>query len=108
MVDLGRADICVEVLMLSSCLSIPIEGNLQQLFHIFAYLKKHHNTEMVFDPSVTDFDADKFQIQDWSQTVYVNSPRIDHLTCPSLEAKDSLFLIMSIGTTLVTLSQEDI
>ena len=25
---------------------------------------------MVFDPSVPDFDADKFQRQDWSQTVY--------------------------------------
>ena len=74
MVKLGRVDICVEVLMISSCLNIPREVHIQQLFHIFDYLKKHHNTEMVFDPSVTDFDADKFQLQDWSHTVYGDAP----------------------------------
>ena len=74
MVEIGRVDICVEVLMLSSCLAIPREGHPQQLFHIFAYLKKHHNTEMVFDTSVTDFDADKFKRQDWYQTVYDDAP----------------------------------
>ena len=29
---------------------------------------------MVFDPSVPNFDADKFQRQDWSQTVYGDAP----------------------------------
>ena len=53
---------------------MPIEGHLQQLFNIYAYLNKHHNTEMVFDPSVPDFDADKFQCQDWYQTVYGDAP----------------------------------
>ena len=74
MVELGRVDICVEVSMISSCLDIPREGHIQQLFHIFDYLKKHHNTEMVFDPSVTNFDADKFQLQYWSHTVYGDAP----------------------------------
>ena len=74
MVELGRFDICVEVSMLSSCLAMPREGHLQQLFHIFAYLKKHHNTEMVFDTSVTNFYADKFQHQYWSQNVYGDTP----------------------------------
>ena len=74
MVDIRRVDICVEVSMLSSCLAMPREGHLQQLFHIFAYLKKHHNTEMVFDLSVPNFDADKFQSQDWSQTAYGDAP----------------------------------
>ena len=74
MVELGRVDICVEVSMLSSYLAMPIEGHLQKLFHIFSYLKKHHNNEMVFDPSVPDFDADKFQRQDWFQTMYGDAP----------------------------------
>ena len=74
MVELGRVGICVEVSMLSSCLDIPREGHLQQLLHIFAYLKKHHNTEMVFDPSVLNLNADNFQHQDWSQTVYGDAP----------------------------------
>ena len=58
--------------MKSYCLDIPIHRH--QLFHIFAYLKKHHNTEMVFDPSVPEFDADKFQRQDWSHILYVDAP----------------------------------
>ena len=76
--------------MLSSCLAMPIEGHLHQLFHEFSYLKKHHNTDMLFDPSVPDFDADKFQRQYWSQTVYGDTPRIGHLPWPSLKSKDSL------------------
>ena len=74
MVELGRVDICAEVLMLSSCLVMPREGHLQQLFHIFAYLKKHHNIETVFDPSVPDLDVDKFQRQYWDQYVYGDEP----------------------------------
>ena len=57
--------------MKSYCLDIPIHRH--QLFHIFAYLKKHHNTEMVFDLYVTDFNAEKLHRQDWSQTVYVDA-----------------------------------
>ena len=50
-VELGRVDINVEASMLSSHLAIPREGHTQELLHVFAYLKKHMNTEMVFDPS---------------------------------------------------------
>ena len=50
-VELGRVDICCEVSMLSSHLALPHEGHLDQLFHIFAYLKKYHNAKMVLDPS---------------------------------------------------------
>ena len=42
-VELGQVDICTEVLMLSSCLALPREGYLQQLFHMFSYLEKQHN-----------------------------------------------------------------
>ena len=69
-VESGRVDICCEVSMLSSCLALPREGHLEQLFHIFAYLKKKHNTEMVFDPSYPVIDKAKFERQDWSNTVY--------------------------------------
>ena len=46
-VELGRVDICLETSMMSSHLALPREGHLAQLFHMFAYLKKYHNTEMV-------------------------------------------------------------
>jgi hypothetical protein len=50
-VELGRVDICLEVSMLSSHLVLPRVGHLEQVFHIFAHLKKYHNTEVVYDPS---------------------------------------------------------
>ena len=50
MVELGRIDICCEVSMMSSYLALPREGHLSQVLHIFAYLKKYHNSAPVFDP----------------------------------------------------------
>jgi hypothetical protein len=55
-VKLGRADFDVEVSMLSSHLALSRVGHLKELFHIFAYLKAYHNTEMVFDPTPVEFD----------------------------------------------------
>ena len=54
MVELGRVDVCLEVSMMSSHLALPREGHLEQVLHIFAYLKKYHNTELVYDPSDPD------------------------------------------------------
>ena len=56
--------------MLSSHLALPREGHLQELLHIFAYLNKHMNSEIVFDPSDPDIDTDSFQRQDWSYSIY--------------------------------------
>ena len=50
-VELGRIDICLEVLMMSSHLALPREGHLKNVLQIFGYLKKHHNAELVFDLS---------------------------------------------------------
>ena len=55
-VELGRADICVEVSMMSSHLDLPCQGHMEELHHMFAYIKKHHNAEIVFDPTPLDFD----------------------------------------------------
>ena len=52
--------------MMSSHLALPREGHLQQLYNIFAYLKKHHNAEMVFDPTIPDVNRSHFQRRDWS------------------------------------------
>ena len=43
-VELCKVEINVEALMLSSHLEIPREGHMQELLHVFAYLKKHMNT----------------------------------------------------------------
>ena len=60
MVELGRVDITTEVSMLSSCLALPREGHLKQLFRMFAYLEKQHNSEMVFDHTEPAIDYSEF------------------------------------------------
>ena len=73
MVELGRVDICVEASLLSSHMALPREGHLLQLYQVFAYLKSHHNFEMVFDPSELEIDRSLFVRQDWAATVYGDS-----------------------------------
>jgi len=70
MVELGRIDICCEVSMMSSHLALPREGHLQQLYHMFAYLSKCHNSEIVFDPSEPDIDRNQFPKKDWEATEF--------------------------------------
>ena len=60
-VELGRIDICLEVLMMSSHLAMPRKGHLYQVLDIFAYLCKHHNTELVYDPSDPVVEHDLFE-----------------------------------------------
>ena len=62
-VELGRVDINVEASMLSSHLAMPREVHMQDLLHVFVYLKKHMNTEMVFDPSEPEIYMNSFQRQ---------------------------------------------
>ena len=63
-------DICVEVLMMSSHLELPRRGHLEQVLHMFGYIKKHHNAEMVFDPSEPSVAHEEFKREDWSSRIY--------------------------------------
>jgi hypothetical protein len=69
-VELGRIDICLETPMLSSHLAMPREGHVAQTYHIFAYLKKYHNTKMVFDPSNPVVDEAAFDRKDWTSSKF--------------------------------------
>ena len=60
-VELGRVEICLEVSMMSSHLVMPRKGHLDQVLHIFAYLCKYHNTELVYDPSEVVVEYDVFE-----------------------------------------------
>ena len=72
MVEFGRVHITTEVSMLLSCLALPKEGHLKQLFWMFSYLEKQHNSEMIFDHTLTDVDYAEFPKQDWDNTVHAN------------------------------------
>ena len=67
MVELSRIDICCEVSMMYSHFTLPTEGHLSQVLHIFAYLKKHHNSALVFDPSYPDVNINIFPKHDWTK-----------------------------------------
>ena len=69
-VELGRVDICLEVSMLSSHLAMPWEGHLTQVLHIFGYLRKYHNAELVYNPSNPCVNESDFQISDWSSSEF--------------------------------------
>ena len=64
MVDLGRVDICLEVLIIFSHLALPWVGHLDQVYRIFGYLRNCHNTELVFDPSDPIVDESAFERRD--------------------------------------------
>jgi hypothetical protein len=70
MVELGRVDICLECSMMSSHLALPREGHMHQVFHILAYLKKYHNTELVFDPSDPCVAESEFEQKDWTSSEF--------------------------------------
>ena len=66
MVELGRVDIATEVSMLASHCALPREGHLHAVLHIYSYLRKRHNSRMVFDPSQPGLMTD-FPICDWNE-----------------------------------------
>ena len=65
MVELGRVDICCEISMMLSSVQLgivlPHSGHLEQLYHIFLYLRNHHNTKMVFHPTESTLDEELFE-----------------------------------------------
>ena len=69
--------------MLSSPLALPREGHMQQVLQTFAYLKKYHNTELVYDQSDPVVDMLKFQRRDWtaSEFGHIEGERNCHPTC---------------------------
>ncbi len=65
-IELGRIDILAEVSMLASFLVQPREGHLDQCLHIFAYLKKHKRSTMVFDDNLPNIDERRFRPANWT------------------------------------------
>ena len=72
-VELGRIDITCKVSELASMMAMPREGHLDQIYHIFAYLKIKHNAELVFDPTEPNISPDDFPVEDWAHTVYTDA-----------------------------------
>jgi hypothetical protein len=65
-VELGCIDIMIDVSLLSSHTLQPRQGHLDQVFHIFGYLKRNRCAAIVFDESSVDWDENSFTKHDWS------------------------------------------
>jgi len=65
-VELGRLDIMIDVSLLSSYSMQPRQGHLDQLFHIFGYLKRNKRATIVFDESYVEWDEGSFEEHDWT------------------------------------------
>ena len=56
--------------MMSSYMAMPREGHLRQLLHMFSYLDRFHNTELVLDPSDPVLDYGDFERKDWTSSEF--------------------------------------
>jgi hypothetical protein len=72
--------------MLSRYLPAPREGHLQQVFHIFGYLKTHNKSTLVFDDSEPSFDSARFKKRDWAQ-FYPGASEAIPLDAPEVQGK---------------------
>ena len=59
-VEIGRVDILTELSLLSSYQASPRQGHLEQLIHIFAFLKKNPKLTLYFDPQEPILDPNMF------------------------------------------------
>ena len=63
--ELRIIDIIANASILALQLSLPQEGHLEAVFHIFGYLKGHYNARMVLYPTYPTPDLSMFQEHDW-------------------------------------------
>ena len=70
MVGLGRVDFCTETSMMLYHLELLRRGNLESLFHMFSYINKHQNSDMLFDTTEIDVNMDDFQRENWGIRIY--------------------------------------
>ena len=60
-VRIGRADILLEVSILSSHLALPRVGHLQAVYRIFRYLKQVPKRKLYFNPTKPSISEDRFK-----------------------------------------------
>ena len=64
-VELGRVDILMETSMMSTHLAMPRQGHLEQVHHIFGYLKERPKWKLFFNPQHPVLDKRSFTTYDW-------------------------------------------
>jgi len=62
--ELGCIDKCHAVTLMSRYNSLPWQGHLQAVLHIYVYLKQHKQSKVAFDIDINEHDID-FVNHDW-------------------------------------------
>ena len=63
--ELGRVDVLLETAMLSTYMALPQKGHMEQVYHVFGYLKTHSKRRLFFDPRHPDIDERAFSSYEW-------------------------------------------
>ena len=66
-IEIGRLDILLEVALLSSHLAMPRKGHLEQVYHIFGYLKAVPRRRLYMDLDYPIISEDRFVKYDWTE-----------------------------------------
>ena len=78
---LGRVDILLETSIISAHLALPRIRHLEQVIHIFGYLKLHPKRKIAFDAVHPSIDERRFKKYDWYDFYRVAKEAIP-LDCP--------------------------
>ena len=62
--EIGRIDILLETSFMSVHLALPRIGHLEQVIHIFGYLKQNSKKKIAFDPEHPQIDERRFHKYD--------------------------------------------
>ena len=92
-VELGRVDICLEVSMMLSHLTMPWEGHMEQVLQIFAYLHKYSNTKLMYDLSNQVINLSDFEGQDWTLSEFGHIDGVEELPLKMPEPHGMGFVI---------------
>jgi hypothetical protein len=77
----------MDMAQLSQFLAAPRAGHLEQVFHVFAYLKVHNNrSRLVFDDTLPEFNGKHFQKCDWEE-FYPGAHEVTPPGVPELHGK---------------------
>ena len=66
-VELGRIDLTFAASLMARFAACPREGHMENVIHVFAYIKKHLRSKLVFDPYTRDWSDINWIQHDWSE-----------------------------------------
>ena len=72
-VSLGRFDIAVQVMTMSSFRAAPRQGHLERMKHIYGYISKMRHGTLRYRTDIPNFSDIDYVEHDWSRTVYAGA-----------------------------------